>query len=148
MTPQSSPWPTDFPDIGWHVTVEVMHAHADYTAAKSGDKLAAARLARDLIVPEKAADLARRYSNSLLVPVHAEEATGRNAIPVAFATLLATLTGLPLFTEIVQANTRGATGQDALYRFAFRARFDGQPEANSRCSWLMIFAPWAARYQT
>lgn len=125
-----------------------MHAHADYTAAKSGDKLAAARLARDLIVPEKAADLARRYSNSLLVPVHAEEATGRNAIPVAFATLLATLTGLPLFTEIVQANTRGATGQDALYRFAFRARFDGQPEANSRCSWLMIFAPWAARYQT
>ena len=133
MVPTSKPWPDNFPDIGWHVTVEEMHLHADYTAAKSGDKLAAARMVRDLVNPNKAAELARTYHNCTLVPVHAEESAGRNAIPVAFANLLANLTGLPLFTDIVQANTRGATGQNALYRFAFRARFDGNVPAGMRC---------------
>lgn len=133
MIPQSKPWPASFPDIAWHVTVEAMHRHPDYAAAKAGDKLAAARLARDLVVPEKVAWLARTYPDCTLVPVHAEEASGRNAIPVAFAKLLADLSGMQLFTDIVQANTRGATGQDALYRFAFRARFDGQIPAESKC---------------
>jgi hypothetical protein len=134
MNLRSLPWPVDFPDIAWHVTVEAMHAHADYPAAKSGDKLAAARLTRDLVDPGKAAELVRRYGDARLIPVHAEEATGRNAIPVAFSNLLANLTGLPLFTGIVQANTRGATGQDALYRFAFRARFDGTPHRHAALS--------------
>lgn len=110
-----------------------MPRHTDYVTAKAGDKLAAARLIRDLVVPDKVAWLAESYPDCTLVPVHAEEATGRNAIPVAFAKLLADLGGLQLFTGIVQANTRGATGQDALYRFAFRARFDGQTPADRKC---------------
>lgn len=133
MLPASKPWPEDFPDIGWHVTVEAMHRHGDYAAAKSGDKLAAARMARDLVDPNKAAGLALNYPDCALVPVHAEEASGRNAIPVAFANLISNLTGLPLRADIVQANTRGATGQNALYRFAFRARFDGQVPAGVQC---------------
>ena len=68
--------------------------------------------------------------------MHAEEAAGRNAIPVAFATLLAEITGMSLHTGVIQANTRGATGQDALYRFAFRARFDGQTAA--QCHAVLI----------
>ncbi len=102
-------------------------------AAKSGDKLAAARLVRDLVDPHKTADLARRHPQCVLVPVHAEEASCRNAIPAAFATLLASLTTLSVYPDIVQSNTRGATGQDALYRFAFRARFDGRIPPNTRC---------------
>lgn len=133
MIPQSKPWPADFPNIAWHVTVQAMHSHLDYAAAKAGDKLAAARLVRDLVDPDKVAWLAKSYPDCTLVPVHAEEATGRNAIPVAFAKLLADLGEVQLFTGIVQANTRGATGQDALYRFAFRARFDGQVPADRRC---------------
>jgi len=86
-----------------------------------------------LVDPRKTAELARQHPLCVLLPVHAEEASGRNAIPAAFATLLASLTGLSVYPDIVQSNTRGATGQDALYRFAFRARFDGCIPPATRC---------------
>ena len=130
---RSFPWPADFPEITWHTPVAAMNSHADYRAAKSGDNLAAARLVRDLVDPHKTAELARRHPQCVLVPVHAEEASGRNAIPAAFAALLDKLTGLPVHPDIVQSNTRGATGQNALYRFAFRARFDGHIPPKTRC---------------
>ncbi|MDQ3472131.1 MAG: hypothetical protein M3447_00190 [Acidobacteriota bacterium] len=52
----------------------------------------------------------------MLVPLHAEEATGLNKIPLALAARYADALGLKVDTGIVQANRPFHTGANAMER--------------------------------
>ncbi len=60
-----------------------IQAHLDYEAAKGGHREAAARFVSDMVKPETVEETRRRFGPDVLyVPVHAEEESGRNQIPV------------------------------------------------------------------
>ena len=101
--------------------------HSDYAAAKAGDPEAAVRFVDDLVSAEKLDELRAIIGQRrpIVVAVHAEEATGRNAIPQTYAHLLAEELGLPLDRNIIQANRPRRTGQRGDYRLAVRTEFDG-----------------------
>jgi len=86
------PWPKSFPNVFQMTTVSKMKSHRDYQAAKSGDAIAAANV------------LGQRHPNAIVVPVHAQEASGKNQLPSLFARMIGELAGLSVDTEIVQSN--------------------------------------------
>jgi len=105
--------------------------HPDYEAAKAGDSEAAARVVVDSI-DERAVEKVRQLIGErkpLIVPVHAEEAAGRNRLPVAYARELADRLGLEGKLDIVQANRPHRTGADAASRLVNRAEFAGPVNA-------------------
>ncbi len=68
--------------------------------------------------------------------VHAEEASGRNAIPEALAVGLAEALGGTVDREIVQTNVVAHTGADGFTRLARQATFAGVIEPG-RCCFLV-----------
>jgi hypothetical protein len=108
--------------------------HPDYTAAKAGDTRAAMRVVDDAIDERAMAKLQKLIGDRrpTVVPVHAEEASGRNALPRVYAHELAGTLGLPVDNEIMQANRAFRTGEGAAYRMQNGAEFDGnvQPGAD------------------
>ncbi len=120
------PWPKSFPNVFQMTTVSKMKSHRDYQAAKSGDAIAAANVVDDLIKPEKLIQLGQRHPNAIVVPVHAQEASGKNQLPSLFARMIGELAGLSVDTEIVQSNKVGRTGSNAWYRLAVRPKFVGE----------------------
>jgi len=102
--------------------------HPDYRAAKEGDKGAAVRLVRDLVTPESL-DASRKLGPGVLfVPVHAEEASGRNKIPAMLALAHAQAAGARVVSEIVQTNHAFHTGAGPMERIMNRAEFTGKVE--------------------
>ncbi|MDR1921157.1 MAG: hypothetical protein LBS31_05350 [Candidatus Adiutrix sp.] len=126
----SRAWPRGFPNVTPLTTVGRMKAHPDYQAAKGGDREAAARLILDIMAgkaqQEKLRQLAEAYPDAIVVPVHAEEQSGRNRIPGKFADYIGKAAGLEVNTDIIQAGRVGRTGSDAWHRLAFRPKFDGE----------------------
>ena len=104
--------------------------HPDYVAAKGGDVAAATRLAVDLVTPEMAAKVAAALGGARprVLPVAAEESSGRNKIPRAVAEVLAARLGLETTTGIVQANRARRTGLDGLDRIFAPVDFAGTVE--------------------
>lgn len=104
--------------------------HPDYAAAKGGDVAAATRLAVDLVTPEMAAKVAAALGGARprVLPVAAEESSGRNKIPRAVAEVLAARLGLETATGIVQANRAQRTGLDGLDRIFAPVDFSGTVE--------------------
>lgn len=104
--------------------------HPDYAAAKGGDVAAATRLAVDLVTPEMAAKVAAALGGARprVLPVAAEESSGRNKIPRAVAEVLAARLGLETTTGIVQANRARRTGLDGLDRIFAPVDFAGTVE--------------------
>jgi len=115
-----------------HSTVRIID-HPDYGAAKSGDVNAAAIVVVDIIDHRGIERLRALIGNRkpTLVAVHAEEATGRNKLPMAYAEELGYQFGLEVDVDIVQANRPERTGQDAVHRLAQRAEFDGPVKPGS-----------------
>ena len=70
--------------------------------------------------------IVEQHPNAIVAFVHAEEMTGRNAIPMAYALRFKEY-GLTL-SDVVQTNKPGHTGTDRFGRFVRRARFDGEVE--------------------
>jgi hypothetical protein len=99
-----------------------------YQEAKAGNPEIASDLARAMVRPNLARDLANRHPDAIIVYPHAEEATGKNALPVAYAGELELLTGLPVERRIVQTNRPHRTGSTALHRLMNRPEFDGPVE--------------------
>jgi len=124
------PWPEDFPLVQTLTSVAWMRAHPLYQDAKNGDVGAALEIGEEIIgrKPDLARQLAESYPEALLVPVVAEEAQGRNAIPLGMAFALEQATGLPIHEGIVQVNLTGHTGASAIHRFLSRAVFSGPVE--------------------
>ncbi|MGH8079598.1 MAG: hypothetical protein ACREP7_03410, partial [Lysobacter sp.] len=102
-------------------------SHPDYAAAKAGDVLAAARLAREYVdegvVRRLRAVLGDR--KPVLAPVLAQEATGRNKIPQAYAYALGSAMDLDVSDDIVQTVRALHTGARAFHRLAFQPVFEG-----------------------
>ena len=68
----------------------VIKSHSNYQAAKAGGIEAAAQLIQSLVMPASLKFAHANFgSDVVFVPVHAEEATGRNALPVALASYYA-----------------------------------------------------------
>jgi adenine/guanine phosphoribosyltransferase-like PRPP-binding protein len=133
MNPYRSAW-GNFPDVLIHAPESSVKQHPDYPAAKSGDADAAARLVADMFNEEQAQALRKLVGvkGAILVSVHAYEADGVNAIPEAFADMLAKHFGWSADRGIVQTNVVQHTGANGFSRLARQAAFDGdvQPDAS------------------
>nr|WP_279088457.1 PLxRFG domain-containing protein [Comamonas thiooxydans] len=121
---------TSMPDAIIGSTLGSASSHPDYAAAKGGDIEAAVRLAMDLVTPDLVAKVKAAIGDSkpLVVPVAAEEASGRNKIPRAAAEVLAHRLGLKAANGIVQANRARRTGMDGLDRIFAPVDFAGAVE--------------------
>jgi len=120
-----TPWPENFPRVIAMSTGEALQRHPLHALAKSGNMDAAAQLVLDLAKPYKIEMLAAHFPDAVIVPVHAQEATGINHIPAKYADYISHLTGLEADTDIIQASTVFRTGKGAWYRMAFRPMFEG-----------------------
>ena len=113
-----------------------MQEHADYKAAKSGDREAAARLIVDVTKNEAQhnilKELAERHPDAIVVPVHAEEMEGRNPIPSLLADYIGDITGLEVDNNVVQSIRAGRTDSDAWGRMALRPAFDGKVQSGRK----------------
>jgi hypothetical protein len=122
--------PSITPDAIIGSTLGSASKHPDYAAAKGGDVAAATRLAVDLVTPEMVAKVAAALGGvrPRVLPVAAEEVSGRNKIPRAVAEVLAARLGLETATGIVQANRARRTGLDGLDRIFAPVDFAGAVE--------------------
>ena len=129
------PWAKDFPRATLMTTrAALMAKHADlFNKAKAGDGNAAMDLIDALMSDDKRRDkvlqLKKDHPNAAIAcPVHAEEASGRNAIPFMFAQYIADTLGMEVADTIAQTVKAGHTGSDAWYRLTHRAQFEGEVE--------------------
>lgn len=104
--------------------------HVDYAAAKAGDGDAALRLAQDYVTDDVVERVRALIGNRKprLVAVHALEASGNNAVPQAYANVLAARLGLEVQEDIVQSVRAHHTAASSYHRIAFQAAFDGPVE--------------------
>ena len=126
---EEAPWPKDFPKVTVHTTIPKLRNHPDYAAAKAGDRRSAARVVADLVKTERIIQLGKAHPNAIVVPVHAEEASGRNAIPEAYAERIGRITGLEVDSGIVQSARAYHTDKGARHRLISQAEFDGPVKA-------------------
>ena len=118
----------DFPDVVIHASETSVKKHPSYAAAKAGDAEAATALAEDTLNPDAIASLKDflHGRKPILISAHAFESEGVNAIPEAFAEILASKLGLQIESGIVQINTVGHTGANGFTRLARQPAFDGE----------------------
>ena len=122
-------WRSDFPKAVCMTTrASLMAKHGeDFHKAKAGDEDAAARLVKAVSKPDKIKALVAAHPNaSIVCPVHAEEATGRNKIPAAFAAHIASVAGIECDDEIVQTVRANHTGSNAAHRLFVSPEFAGE----------------------
>lgn len=102
--------------------------HPLYAAAKAGNSKSAYQLAKSLVSHKAIKQLhtITEGNHITLVPVHAEEAAGRNKIPLAVSVLLSKKLQLPFSTDIIQATKVSRTGKDGWYRLAHPPAFAGK----------------------
>jgi hypothetical protein len=93
-----------------HSTIEKLKHLPGYQKAKAGDPIAAHECILAVFKPAKMRAILQAHPGAIIVPVHAEERNGRNALPVALAYEIGVLGGNPVNVEIVQANRTFHTG--------------------------------------
>jgi hypothetical protein len=129
-----TPWQPDFPDAVVLHRADEVQSHPDYAAAKAGDTAAAGRLVRDVVTEADLAKLEKLVGDTtdLVVAVHAEEQSGRNKIPLAYAALIESKLGIEVDPKIMQAKKVNRGGADGLARLIKTVPFDGPVEAGKR----------------
>ena len=122
-----SKWADDFPDTIIDRKLGEATSHPLYELAKAGNVEAAYQLAKDLVTDEAVEKLRQiiGLQDVMIVPVHAEEAVGRNMIPVATATVIGKKLNIPVELSIVQATKVSRTGGDGWHRLAYSPQFYG-----------------------
>lgn len=117
----------NFPDTIIDRKLGEATTHPLYDRAKSGDIVSAFQLAKDLITEEAIDKLKILIGSQQVVfaPIHAEEQTGRNMIPVAVATILARKLNATVDLNVVQAIKVSRTSGDGWHRLANPPFFDG-----------------------
>lgn len=122
-------WPQGFPAVIRNGDLGELERHDQYAASKSGDPEAALQLAQMVVRDgflEELERVARGVSGKpRLVPVVAEEANGRNWIPLMAAEVIAHRLGWGVETDIVQSTKVGRTGKGADYRLVHNPAFSG-----------------------
>jgi hypothetical protein len=131
IEPVKTAW-GEFPNAVMHTSVVALQKHPDYPAAKAGDPEAAIRVTKALVKPDRAAALAANFPDAQLLPVRADEAKGRNALPSALAVVLSSMTGLGIAPGIVQASRAHHTGASDVQRVERRAEFAGPVEEGGK----------------
>lgn len=120
-------FPVSIPDVIIPFELGQLTEHPEYSKAKSGDTVAAVRVAKDMITDE----LAERVSelleseNGLMLPVLADEMQGKNKIPLAIAKVLQAKTGVAVSLDTYQVSKVGRTGLSGLDRIFAIPEFDG-----------------------
>ncbi|WP_304334515.1 phosphoribosyltransferase [Conchiformibius steedae] len=133
-----TPWQPDFPDTIIDRSLGDATTHSDYTAAKAGNTAAALRLAQDLVSDAgmvKVRALAGDKT-AVLLPVLAEESTGRNKIPLAIAEVIGCRLGWQVATDVVQITRVSRTGSKGWHRLAYPPQFDGNIDPS--CRYVLI----------
>jgi len=104
--------------------------HPSFAAAKGGDAKAAESVVEDTVAVTNLDSLRNLIGDShpYLLPVHAVEEIGMNAIPRAFARALGLRLDLPLGSGIIQLNRVSHTGASGYHRLAFPPVFGGDVE--------------------
>ena len=100
----------------------------NHDKAKAGDSIAGMRLALKLVTPDLIEQL-RGIENPIVLGVVSVEATGRNKIPDAAATLIAKALGAEKANGITQSSSPKRTQMDGLGRIFNRPEFSGVVEA-------------------
>ena len=119
ISPVRAPW-NGFPEVAVHSSIYKLKSLPGYQAAKKGDNRAATRIAAALINPDRL-----NISIDYVVPVIQVDAGRYNAIPVAFAALLAKRLGARLWLDVFQINKVNHTGADGIDRLKHQPIFDG-----------------------
>lgn len=123
--------PVSLPDAVVRHPLGAANGHPDYAAAKSGDLMAAVRMAADLVDSELL-DQVRAMGGDVIVPVASIEASGRNKIPTAAAVAIAKGIVVDLETEIVQSNAPKRTSLAGVDRIFSTPEFDGSVRSGAR----------------
>jgi 8-oxo-dGTP pyrophosphatase MutT (NUDIX family)/GNAT superfamily N-acetyltransferase len=118
--------------ISFGLTPELVKENPHYAAAKAGSASEAVSLIIDLYTPEIAADLKRLSSGIIFIAPHAEEMSGRNAIPQVLANFCAKVCNGRTEDNIVQTNRPYHTGANMMERLASRVEFTGTVEKGGR----------------
>jgi len=129
MKAERAPW-NDFPPVVRNGDLKGLEVHPEYKAAKAGDWSSAFQLVEKVITPEFIDKLREGLSgrSPRIVPVLAEESSGRNKIPLALAAAIAARLGLDVETEIVQGTRAFRTGSGSDHRLVFNPTFVGRVE--------------------
>lgn len=124
--PPTASWREGVDKVTVHTSLKhVKQKYGDLHAkAKAGDEIAAIDLVNSIVKEDRIKSIVEQHPNAIVAYVHAEEATGRNRLPAAYALYLER-EGLSL-SDIVQTNRPGHTGTDKTGRFFRRARFNGE----------------------
>lgn len=123
---ERAPW-KDFPLVIRNGELGELQKQPEYSLAKAGDTDAAQDMASRLVRDSTLEQIHKAIGNSKprIVPVLAEEASGRNKIPLAMAFEVGRRLGLEVDVSIYQAERVARTGEGADYRLAFNPSFDG-----------------------
>lgn len=134
--PPRTPWPDNFPPVITHVDRSQMMEHPDYRHAKDGiSDEAALRLVYDLITDTCIAELRAIIDQASIriVGVHAEEATGRNKIPIAYAETLGHVFNQITDPGIIQSSIADHGNAPTIYhRMVSQPWFDGDVEPSAK----------------
>lgn len=119
--------------IGGKDAMARLRGHADYQAAKAGNREAAVRLITDIMDDGMTSRVSDAFgTDAVFVAPHAEEAGGRNVIPNAMAFYLSERLGAGVDDGIVQTSRAFHTGARPLDRLLGRPTFEGPVEAGRR----------------
>lgn len=131
-------FPVSIPDVIVLFELGQLTAHSEYASAKGGNTAAAIRLAQDMITDDIANCVSNIFENEdgFLLPVLAQEAQGKNKIPLAIAKVLQVKTGIEVSMDTYQVIKVGRTQLDGLERIFAMPEFDGGEMAGK--SFLMI----------
>lgn len=119
-----------FPDAVVATPLSTQSKDPAYAKAKAGDMRAALELVAR-VMPADAEDKIRAAigdTSPIVVAVHAEEAAGRNKIPMATAIEIGDRMGLEVDTKIVQATRAKRTSADGMARIGVQPEFTGDVE--------------------
>jgi hypothetical protein len=110
-----------FPEVVVHSSIYHLKSLPGYHAAKCGNNRAAANIARAVIKKDRL-----NFTVDFVVPIVQVDRQHYNAIPVAFAALLARELGAKLWLDICQINKVDHTKADAVDRMKNQPCFGGR----------------------
>jgi hypothetical protein len=123
-------WPKNFPELINMTNLSTLEDKKNgnfelLKKAKSGDLDAALELVARVAKEDRIIDIGKKYPNATIVPVHAQEASGLNKLPIFFAIKIQSLTGLDINSTIVQTNRAQRTEKSRIERLFQNVEFDG-----------------------
>ena len=120
-----------FPDAVIAAALAAQSKDPSYEAAKAGNMAAARKLVQSVLLDDAVAKVRAMIGDTrpAIVPVSAEEAAGRNKIPLAAADELGSQLDLEVDVDIVQSTRSRRSGRDGMGRLANQPEFIGEVAA-------------------